>query len=282
MWVTLPHGLWIDGKAQDRLDLRAVGVDDEVFLVQTGGMAPARRANALLARCIGPLGAGAPGPAAIVRSLVAGDREAVLLHLRRMTLGDEFSGVFRCTRTGCEEPLELDLKASDMLLPPYPHAAGRYARSVAHDGLTFEVHFRLPTAGDQQDAVELALADPEAAARRVLECCVEGVACDGRAVDPSTLARPVIDQVAAAMEELDPQALIEFDLTCPACAATFSALFDAGDFLLRELDRRAEHVLREVHTLALCYHWSEAEILAMPRARRRRYLELIATEAGTT
>jgi hypothetical protein len=282
MWVPLPHGLWIDGQPHGELALRAVGTADEIFLVESSGMAPAHRANDLLARCIDPLGAGALEPVAIVRSLVAGDREAILLHLRRMSLGDGFSGVFRCARPACSEALELDLKASDLLLPPYPHAAERYSCPVEHEGDRFDVRFRLPTAGDQEDAVEVARVDPEAAARRVLERCVESVACDGRPVDPAALAQPVIDQVTAAMEELDPQAIIEFELNCPACGSSFSAQFDAADFLLRELDQRVDRVLREVHALALYYHWSEAAILAMPRARRDRYLELIATASGTS
>jgi hypothetical protein len=32
----------------------------------------------------------------------------------------------------------------------------------------------------------------------------------------------------------------------------------------------------EVHHLAFHYHWSEREILDMPRAKRRRYLALLA------
>ncbi|HEX7048849.1 MAG TPA: hypothetical protein VF188_01455 [Longimicrobiales bacterium] len=33
---------------------------------------------------------------------------------------------------------------------------------------------------------------------------------------------------------------------------------------------------REVHHLAFHYHWSEAEILAMTRSKRQRYLSLLA------
>lgn len=38
----------------------------------------------------------------------------------------------------------------------------------------------------------------------------------------------------------------------------------------------ADLLLTEVHALALHYHWSERDILALPRARRRRYLALLA------
>jgi hypothetical protein len=279
MWALLPHGLWIAGQANRKLGLRAVSAEDELFLVESSGMPPARRANALLARCISPLEAGELAHLTLVRSLVAGDREAILLQLRRLTLGDNFSGTFRCPGPACAEPLELELKVSDLLLPPCPHPAPRYARTIAHEGATFEVRFRLPTAGDQEDVAEVARVDVRAAARVVLERCVEAF-CAGQPIAPAELPPPVLEQVTAAMEELDSQAILEFDLTCPACAGSFSAQFDAGDFLLRELDQRVDRVLREVHVLAVHYHWSEAAILAMPRARRQRYLDLIASATG--
>jgi len=37
-----------------------------------------------------------------------------------------------------------------------------------------------------------------------------------------------------------------------------------------------------VHTLAWYYHWSEAEILALPRARRQLYLSRIDRARGMT
>ena len=53
-------------------------------------------------------------------------------------------------------------------------------------------------------------------------------------------------------------------------------IFDTATFFLQELDARAAHLMREVHTLAWYYHWSEREIVKMSRHRRAQYLELIA------
>ena len=38
---------------------------------------------------------------------------------------------------------------------------------------------------------------------------------------------------------------------------------------------------RGIHAMAMAYHWSEAEILSLPRERRHAYLALIDTETGT-
>ena len=48
------------------------------------------------------------------------------------------------------------------------------------------------------------------------------------------------------------------------------------------LARTPAGLLAEVHRLAWHYHWSEAEILALPRHRRQQYLRLIDAARGMT
>ena len=69
-------------------------------------------------------------------------------------------------------------------------------------------------------------------------------------------------------------------MTCPVCGHAFSVPFDTGDFVARELARDADALLREIHLLALHYHWPESELRAMPPSRRRRYLEVLAEGVG--
>lgn len=40
-----------------------------------------------------------------------------------------------------------------------------------------------------------------------------------------------------------------------------------------------ETLYRQVHHLALRYHWSETDILALPRSKRLRYLSFLAEQA---
>ena len=65
------------------------------------------------------------------------------------------------------------------------------------------------------------------------------------------------------------------ELTCPECERDFLAPFDTTAFFFQEMRLRREALLREVHLLALYYHWSEADILALTRERRRMYLALL-------
>ena len=65
-------------------------------------------------------------------------------------------------------------------------------------------------------------------------------------------------------------------LSCPVCGRDFSSVFDAAAWLFQELAGAAAGLWREVHLLALHYHWSEAEILRLPVRKRRLYLGLLA------
>jgi hypothetical protein len=58
----------------------------------------------------------------------------------------------------------------------------------------------------------------------------------------------------------------------------FAAPLDLRRFFFGELRADRDLLYREVHYLAYYYHWSEPEILAMPRSKRRTYLELLGEE----
>lgn len=277
-WVTvrLPHGLWLERERYPELAIRAVDTEDEIFLLESIGMVPALRVNALLARCIRTPDRCPLDPANVIRQLVPGDREALLLWLRRLSCGDAFTGRFQCPESDCAESLEIELRTSDLLLPAYESAAPRYTHVVELQEVRYEAHFRLPTVGDQEEMISLARTDPGGAVRTLMQRCVELVREDGLPFERAPVLLAIENQIATVMADLDPQAIIEFDMVCPACGISCLAQFDTADFLLRELDQRVDHLFQEVHTLARAYHWSEAAILAMPQARRERYIELIA------
>ena len=84
------------------------------------------------------------------------------------------------------------------------------------------------------------------------------------------------------MEAQAPQVTADMDIVCPECGRASSHDFELAPFLLDELGSGAQHILREVHTLAFNYHWTEAEILDMPSSRRHAYLGLLQREMTGT
>jgi hypothetical protein len=272
--VLIPGGYEQDGAWRRNLCLRPCCGADEMFLCeQAEAVAPASWTTALLARCLSFDGGSRPVTPEFARSLTVGDREALLLHLRRITLGDRLSCVFSCA--ACGEKMDLDLKASQLLLPPYSYQGWNHHATCADAGGSCEVQFRLPNGADQECAAALVQHDEEQAVFLVLRRCIKNLAdVGGRSIEgvPAAVAR----ELPQLMADLDPQAELALNAACPACGATVQLFFDTAQYLLREIAQSSELLFREVHLLASHYHWSEAEILAMTGSRRRRYLAVIA------
>ncbi len=277
MRAVVPGGVWLDAPDAHQpvrdLALRAVNAEDEVYLLETAASPVAARATALLARCLddGERLAGA---------LTVGDREALLLQLRRATFGERLDAVVKCPARACGESMELTLDVGDLLVPPYRDVRRWHELSVDLDGAAYALSFRLPIASDIDHVAGIARTDPVAAAREIARRAVRRAECDGGEIDPAALPGAVRARLGAAMADCDPQAELELALRCPACDGRFTMVFDVSAFLLCELDGRAARVLADVHLLASHYHWSERDILRLPMRRRTAYLGMIADAAS--
>jgi uncharacterized protein (UPF0212 family) len=196
-----------------------------------------------------------------------GRRDAALLALRERAFGPRMTGLASCPR--CSESLEMEFSVADIVVRTPADVPATLSLAEG----AYRVEFRLPTA---EDMVALARANPRQASEQVLleRCILEAWEADvpRTAVD---LPDEVLEAVAASMAEADPQAEVELSLTCPACGSRWQALFDIVSFLWREIDAWAARILREVHTLASVYGWSERDILALSPQRRQYYLELM-------
>ena len=285
--VAIPGGVWSDGARRAEgplreLALRPVSGEDEAFLLDSAEQAaPSERATALLARCLAGVDDRAVDVERIARALTVGDREALLLQLRRLTIGETFDCVLPCPADGCGDRMELELQVRDLLVPAYEDVRRTYEISTEAEGARYDVSFRLPTAADLDAVASIARDDPARGAEALLARCLSGATRDGEPVDVHALVPAVRAAIAEEMAQRDPQAEIELELACPVCGSAFAVVFDTAAFFMQELDERAARLMHEVHTLALHYHWSEREILQMPRRRRARYLELVSERVGT-
>lgn len=269
--VTLPNGLWVEGVHRRGAQVRGLTGHDEAFWLD----APARwtlpqRMTGLLARCVAIDGLPAAGEA-FMAALPVGDREALLLHLRRASFGGRMSSVLDCPQ--CRQRLDLDLNADDLLLPPCADPQPWYDEELQADDERCTLRYRLPTGADLEVIAPLADLDPTAAAAALIGRCVGRATIRGETL--STLPEPFHAAFAAAVARRDPQAELTIAMLCPACGHDFSVLLDMATYLSQEIEQRAATLYREVHILALSYHWSEADILNLSVSRRRMYLEML-------
>lgn len=282
--VILPGGLWVDGVCHKDVDLRPLTGEDEAFLLEGGALSLAAKTTAILFCCLTRLGSLDTITMEMVGSLSVGDREALLLNLRRLTLGDRMQCVLRCPEPSCGEAMDLDLRASRFLLPPYNHSQEWYEAAISGEGELYCVTFRLPNGADQEAAAYLSQSDPEAAANLLLNRCIKQVTIKRGEGEVLMREEDILidwqpsqrEQISMAMTEMDPQAEIRLNLSCPYCGHSFSAILDTATFFLQEISRHMNRLYEEVHWLAFYYHWSEAEIMGMTSKKRLMYLDFLS------
>ena len=122
----------------------------------------------------------------------------------------------------------------------------------------------MPVGADQEAVSAL----DAAAELTLLARCITGR-------DAADLTAEQRETLIAQMERHAPCVDLELDLTCPDCGHRFLLPFDTTAFFFEELRSKSGQLLREVHTLAFYYHWSEADILALGRRRRHAYLRML-------
>lgn len=256
----LPGGLTLDeGRCLTRAVLRPLLGREEEWLAHAAHAPSAVRVTRLLSSCLISLD-GEPVTTGLVRKLLVGDRDYLMLQLRRLSVGDEVNAVLTCP--ACSAAMDVSFQASEVLEEWRSQKA--WSHTIAAGDR--EIRFRLPTGGDQEDLLGR---NPEEAAEELLDRCIldEG----GRPLS-SEERTAVVDE----MERLAPRVELELDLACPECSHSFVAPFDTTTFFFDEMRVNSRQLLREVHTLAFYYHWSESEILGLRRARRREYLGLLS------
>lgn len=272
--INLPGGIAIDEQWHRSAALRAITGREEEFLLHEGrALPPAMRVTELLTRCLQRLGPVTPVRSELVRALSIGDREALLLHLRRVTLGERIACVLTCP--ACSEKMDLELDLKELLLPAYRHAKQMHEAEISDGEQSYCVVFRLPNGEDQEAAVATAPGSVSEAAEMMLKRCIQSVT-SGSGDALQRVPAVVMRELPAKMAELDPQGEVLLDLTCPECATGFVVPFDAADYVCREVASQENEFYRGVHVLSYHYHWSEEAILNLSRRKRLIYLDLLA------
>ena len=85
-------------------------------------------------------------------------------------------------------------------------------------------------------------------------------------------------EIEREMLRVAPHIDLNMDVTCPECGRNFTMPFNLQDFFFGEMRTSRDLLYREVHYLAYHYHWSEKEIMEMPKDQRRNYIEVLADE----
>ena len=136
-----------------------------------------------------------------------------------------------------------------------------------------ELTLRAPR-GDDQQAWEAAGKVPTSA--EMAEALL--ATAEGPLPDNLDLSEGVVDALGERLEVLDPLNAMTVAAACPACGRENEIDFDLEVLLIARAAARQRELIDVVHRIARAYHWSEAQILALPARRRASYLQRIERE----
>ncbi len=202
-------------------------------------------------------------------SVAITDVDVLLLRLRQRVVGDVVRADVLCPAPNCHARVDIAFSISGYVDHHRPRTPARLLPAEERGWFRLDggdVEFRVPRAADQ-----LAIAlDPRPEHALRLRC-----------IRPEAISAPARRRVEAAMEAMAPSLCSDLQGTCPECGAAVTCTFDPLQYTLRELRDQAAFVYEDVVAIARYTHWSEAEILALPTARRTRYVELAQLEGAT-
>lgn len=277
-----------EGAVHRDVDLIPLSGREEEFLVGNHGQGSASLVTTILTRCISRIGTISPISEETARNLLVADRQYLLLKLREVTFGERVAATIRCPWQNCGKNVDIDFLMKDIPVrepkdkgPIYRMELSQEAAFPGDHGEVYrEITFRLPNGGDQEFISPLISENEAKALTTLFKRCIQSI---GPLENPgeelitklSPLARMEIEK---EMEAVAPKVELTMGATCPDCGREFAVPFDIQEFLFGELRTSLDLLYREVHYLAYHYHWSEQEIMEMPREKRHKYIEVLADE----
>ena len=285
----LPGG-YVDeaGAVHRSVELNPLSGREEEFLADSGKPASATHVTAILSRCIRRIGTISPISEEVARDLLVADRQYLLLKLREVTFGDQVQATIFCPWPDCGKKVDIDFSIEDIPViesedkgPTYKMELPPEAAFIGNHGEEYrEIIFRLPNGLDQEVISPLVSENEDRALTMLLERCIQSI---GPVKDPgdeliSRLPPIARMEIERQMEVVAPKVELTMAADCPECGREFATPFDIQGFFFGELRISLDLLYREVHYLAYHYHWSEREIMEMPRDKRRRYIEVLADE----
>lgn len=264
----MPGGLARDGCLERRARFRALtGRVEQMLIGLERDVDRPHYVTAVLDSALESIGK-QPVDSGQAADLCVADRQYLMLRLGALLYGEQMWLKVVCLH--CESLFDVEVQRSDLPVKD----AGQDFPTLTVRMKNREIVVRVPTGADQERIAE----ESEAQAfQHLLEGCVHSV--NGETPDEAFfhgLSEADVKVIDEALDEASPAVCSQLRVTCPECERTQSVELDHYD-----LAGMNDHSLYdEVHSLASHYHWSEASILDLPRARRRLYLDLINRSKG--
>nr|WP_067293219.1 hypothetical protein [Marinobacterium profundum] len=260
----LPGGLFIEGTLRQDYRFNPLNGALELSLEEAAAEdgCTADKVTAVLACALASL-AGQEPDRLLVASLVVGDRQFLMRQLS--VLLDDSQRWLSARCSDCDAVFDLNYRPSSL---PIKSAGQDFPESAVQiNGTSYRL--RLPTGADQSNL------DPRKSSEeqqlQLLASLLNPIP------DVSTLSPQDIEILDQTLESMAPEVALQLLAPCPHCQMENTLDLDP----YQSLDSSPDALLSEIHRLASSYHWSQQEILDLPRRRRQHYLQLIESNRNS-
>ena len=272
--MLLPGGLWHNGKRKRQFDFKPLTGEVELALAEiagSDGSLPSKVTTALSA-AMGHVGGDVP-TLSRMEALCVADRQFLMRCLAVFLGMEDIWLTARCAH--CGESFDFFIKQSELPVKQagesFPFASVKTSAGLCR--------MRVPNGADQ--VAIAAIKDSDVALQTLVHRCIVGFPdtsdCEGKLENlAKKFSADDFQQIEAALEDVAAEVTTMVQAACPECE--HANFVEIDPYICLQQGRTS--LFPEIHILASMYHWSETEILSMPKSRRQRYLKLIDRSRG--
>jgi len=217
----------------------------------------------------------------LVRELCVADRHFLLLQWRLFVAGGSDYEWLGAHCPACAARYDFPLEWAQLPVKPagehFPQISFLLNDSSINNGEAIQV--RVPRGSDQEFIAQL---HTQVHTQNETDLRTQLLQRLIVADNPRTLIQALdeddIARIETALEQAAPELAQQLQLACPECGEQHQVQLD----WYRGIHKPVDELLDQIHRLAANYHWSEQDILALPKQRRTAYLRRLDRDRGVS
>lgn len=244
--VQLPAGIIKDGKVyRDAEIIPMTGLTRKSLAREDVQSSPHKVTDVLILQCLRRIGP-VTSPGKILGDLLVGDRDFLMLEIRRISMGDDINVTIECE--SCKKKIDVKFSIGELEIIRFADDAyevrdGVRVFRIKSQNPKLDVLCRFATGEDQKAAASLLQKNPVEFIFKMYSRCV--LEWDGK-VGPfepkffEQLPVSVLDEFEKKFGSETPGPILRQSVPCPVCASGIDFTFQGSDFFFRQSKRGRE------------------------------------------
>ena len=240
----LPGGyLTNDGECFREVEIRHLTGREEEMMADTDDETMlASLFDRILVNCVKRIGTLTKINLDVIKNLIVPDRDYLLLCLRRFTFGNRVEARLRCPNEQCNHMSDIGFDLDEIQIQRN-QGNGTFSAKLSSNttykdktGAVYDaVQFRLPTAGDQEEAVSIMQNENQSKALTYLFTkCIQKIGKIEKIDEDFVHSLPISTrrEIELQIKRHSPTVDLSINVTCPRCNYDFKSPFDIQNFFL--------------------------------------------------